>query len=64
MRIIIILLLVAIIVSLASGFRHLARGDDSGKLARALTWRVGLSVALLGALVLAAMMGWVEPGAL
>ena len=65
MRIIILLLLLGIIVSLGSGLMHLTRGKgDSGKLATALTWRIGLSLALFVALIVAGAMGWVEPGML
>lgn len=65
MRILIILLLIAIIVSLGSGLMHLTRGQgDSGKLAKALTWRIGLSLVLFVALIVAGAMGWVEPGTL
>ncbi len=63
MRILIILLLLGIVCSLAFGLFYLTRGkDDSGRLARALTWRIGLSVVLFGALIFAGIMGWVEPG--
>ena len=65
MRWLIVLLLAAIIVSLGSGLFYLTRGDgDSGKLARALTWRIGLSLVLILGLVGAAMMGWITPGQL
>ena len=63
MRIIIILLLLGIIYSLASGLFYLNRGkDDSGRLAKALTWRIALSVVLFASLIIAGIMGWVEPG--
>jgi hypothetical protein len=51
----------AIIASLASALRHLARGGDSRRLLRALTWRIGLSIALFVLLMLAWYAGIIEP---
>lgn len=63
MRILIVILLLAIVFSLARGLFFLTRGEhDSKRLANALTWRVALTAALLASLVIAAMMGWIEPG--
>ncbi|MEM8547625.1 MAG: twin transmembrane helix small protein [Pseudomonadota bacterium] len=65
MRLIVILLLLGIVVSLGSGLFYLTRDqEDSGRLVRALTWRIGLSVLLFGFLILAGIMGWIEPGGL
>ena len=55
--ILIVCALAAIVLSLGTGLFHLARGrddEDSRKLARALTWRIGISIALF-ALVIAFM---------
>ncbi|MFT4174720.1 MAG: twin transmembrane helix small protein [Rhodocyclaceae bacterium] len=47
MRYVVIILLVAIFVSLASGLFYLIRDKGQGtRTVRALTWRVGLSVVL------------------
>jgi hypothetical protein len=47
MRYVVIVLLVAIFVSLASGLFYLIRDKGEGtRTVRALTWRVGLSVVL------------------
>ncbi|MEM6818258.1 MAG: twin transmembrane helix small protein [Pseudomonadota bacterium] len=63
MRIVVLLILGAIIFSLGSGLYYLTRDQmDSGRLLRALTWRIGLSVLLFGGLLLAGFMGWIEPG--
>ena len=63
MRIVILLLLAAIIYSLGSGLFYLTRGnDDSGRLAKALTWRIGLSLLLFIALIVAGATGLIEPG--
>ncbi|MEL7309864.1 MAG: twin transmembrane helix small protein [Pseudomonadota bacterium] len=63
MRIIVLLVLAAIILSLGSGLYYLTRDQmDSGRLLRALTWRIGLSVLLFGGLLVAGAMGWITPG--
>ena len=57
-------LLIAIFVSLASALRHLSRGtgeEDSRKMARALTIRISLSIALFVLLVIAWYMGLISP---
>jgi Protein of unknown function (DUF2909) len=56
--------LAAIVVSLGSGLFHLARGggeEDSRKLARALTVRIALSLALFALLMLAWHFGLISP---
>ena len=64
-KIIILVLLAVIILSLASGLRHLLSGKSSGeKLARALTIRISLSIALLMLIILAYAMGWLAPHSL
>lgn len=61
-KIAIVLMLVAIVVALFSGmFFMLKDGSDKRRTVRALSWRVGLQVALIGFLVLAYFMGWIEP---
>jgi hypothetical protein len=55
--------LLAIVVSLGSGLFHLSRGapQDSAKLARALTVRIALSLALFALLMLAWYFGLISP---
>jgi len=60
-RLLVIAVLVAIIGTLGSALFQLARGGDSQKLLRSLTWRVGLSVALFLLLLIAGRMGWIHP---
>lgn len=61
-RIIVVGVLIAIVVSLGSALFHLSRGQgDSKKLVRALTVRVGLSVALFILLMLAWFAGLISP---
>jgi hypothetical protein len=60
-RLIIIAVLVAIVGTLGSALFQLARGGDSQKLLRSLTWRVGLSVGLFLVLVIAWRAGLIRP---
>jgi cytochrome b561 len=61
-RLFIIAVLIAIIASLGSALVQLSRGGgDSQKMLRALTWRIGLSVALFLLLLLAWQMGYIRP---
>jgi hypothetical protein len=67
LRLLIIGLLIAIVVSLGSALRHLSRGtgaEDSRKMARALTIRISLSIALFALLIIAWDMGLISPRAL
>jgi cytochrome bd-type quinol oxidase subunit 2 len=60
--ILIIVALVAIVASLGSALLHLTRGEgDSQKLVRALTWRIGLSIALFVLLMIAWYTGFIAP---
>lgn len=61
MRLFIIAVFAAIVASLASALRQLARGGDSRRLLRALTWRIGLSIALFVLLMLGWYLGFIEP---
>ena len=54
--------LIAIVASLGSALKHLVRGSgDSRRMVRALTWRIGLSIALFVLLMLAWYTGLIEP---
>jgi hypothetical protein len=60
----IVCLLAAIVLSLGTGLFHLARGrddEDSRKLARALTWRIAISLALFALLMIAWYLGLISP---
>lgn len=61
MKIVILLLLAAIVVSLGSGLFFLSKsdGDNSPRLLRALKIRVALSVLLILFLVLSFYLGWI-----
>jgi hypothetical protein len=61
-RLLVVAVLIAIIASLASAAFQLASGKgDSGKMLKALTWRIGLSVALFLLLIVAWKAGIVKP---
>lgn len=71
MKTVIVLMLVAVLVALASaGVFMLRKSDDAAegpsgrdkRMARALAFRVGLSVALFLLVMLGWAMGWVRPG--
>jgi TRAP-type C4-dicarboxylate transport system permease large subunit len=63
MKLIVLLALVAIVVSLGTALVRLTRegGSASKGTVRALTWRIGLSIALFAFILLAIRMGWVTP---
>ncbi len=62
-KLFIITVLLVIVLSLGSALFHLMRGTekDRQKLARALTVRISLSIALLLFIVVAARLGWLAP---
>ncbi|MDB5815635.1 MAG: Protein of uncharacterized function [Rhodocyclales bacterium] len=61
MRWIVIALLLAIPVSLASGLYYLVKDkSNSDRTVRALTWRIGLSLLLFFLVLLIYRMGWVS----
>lgn len=61
-KIAIILLLLAVVVALFTGMYFLIKdGSDKRRVARALSWRVGLQVALVLFMVLSYFMGWLQP---
>jgi uncharacterized membrane protein len=63
-RIVVVMLLAAIVSSLAIGLFHLSSGKgDSKKMLRALSYRIGLSLVLFLLLMLAWRMGWIAPNA-
>jgi len=62
MKLVILLLLLAIVSSLASGLWFLAKDDQgSTRLLTALKFRVGLSALLIGFLVFGYLQGWISP---
>ena len=65
LRLVVIVVLIAIVASLGTALFHLSSGrGDSRKMARALTVRIGLSVALFVLLMLAWRFGLITPHSL
>lgn len=61
-KILIIVLVFVALYSLGSGLYFLVKGSEgSDKLVKALTWRIGVSVTVFLLLMLAFLMGWIEP---
>ena len=62
-RVVVLIVLAAIVVSLGSALYHLSRGTqkDSAKMARALTVRIVLSIALFVLIMLAWYAGLITP---
>jgi len=62
MKIVVLILLLAIVISLGSGLFYLAKDDQgSPRVLKALKIRVALSATLIAFLLLAYFMGWIEP---
>ncbi len=61
-KIFIIAIFLGVVVSLGSGLFYLVKGKgDSNRMAKALTWRISISVALFGLLFLAWAAGLIQP---
>ena len=61
-KIIIIITLLVILGSLGSALFYMMRDhDDSDRMVKALTWRVGLSVGLFVFLMIGQYVGWFQP---
>ncbi|GHC51400.1 membrane protein [Alcaligenes pakistanensis] len=61
MRVLVLIVFLGVIVSLGSALVYLMRDrGNSNRMAYALTWRVGLSVALFLFVLLAHYLGWIE----
>jgi hypothetical protein len=55
-------LLACIVLSLGKALFHMASGaDTSGKTVQALTWRIGMSLALFALLMLGSYLHWISP---
>lgn len=61
MRYLIVVLLIAIFASLGSGLFYLMRDrSQSNRTLHALTWRIGLSVALFVLIAVSYHFGWIQ----
>jgi hypothetical protein len=59
----VIVMLALIVISLGKALFHLSsdKKDDGAKMVKALSWRIGLSVALFVLLIVAYYQGWIDP---
>ncbi len=60
-KLVIIIMLLLIIGSLASAMIYMLRGNDPKGMARALTYRIGMSVGVFVLLMVFYKLGWVTP---
>ncbi len=60
---IVILLFLCILFALGSALYYLVHGEkeDSDRIVKALTWRIGLSILLFVLLFVAFALGWIHP---
>ncbi len=59
---IIIIFMLAIVASLGSGLIFLLKGkENSSSVAKALSWRIGLSLFLFLLIIAAYFLGWIHP---
>jgi len=58
---ILIVLFVFILFALGSAMFYLVRGDNSERIVKALTWRIGLSLLLFVILMISFALGWITP---
>ena len=63
-KVVVVVLMLVILGSLASGLIFILRDSgDSDRAVKALTWRIGLSVAAFLLLLIGGLFGWIEPNA-
>ena len=60
-KLVVLLILLLIVVSLGSALVSMLRGGNPTRTARALTYRIGLSVALFVLILVFVKLGWVTP---
>jgi putative copper export protein len=64
-KLFIVFLLLVVIYSLGSALYYLVNDrGESNRTVKALTWRIGLSLAIFILLLVAHVMGWIQPHAL
>lgn len=61
-KVILVILMIFILFALGSALYFLVKGNDNSEnIAKALTWRIGLSLVLFVFLIFAFAMGWITP---
>jgi hypothetical protein len=65
MKPLIVIVLLAIVASLGKALFSMSSGpEQSVRMVQALTWRIGLSVALFGAILVSYHLGWISPNSI
>ena len=61
-KVLVIVLLGLIVTSLGKAMFHMSSGpEDSAKTVQALSWRIGMSLALFALLMVGAKLHWISP---
>ncbi|MCG6938046.1 MAG: twin transmembrane helix small protein [Gammaproteobacteria bacterium] len=60
-KIVILTLLFVVLVSLASALVAMVKGDQSDRMIKSLTWRIGLSILIFLLLLIGQAMGLITP---
>jgi len=60
-KIVILSLLFVVLISLGSALAAMIKGDQSDKMVKSLTWRIGLSVLIFLLLLIGQAMGLITP---
>lgn len=60
-KLLIIVLLIFMVISLSFGMFFMLKDKTGHRTAKALTWRIGFSAALMGVLLLALALGAIKP---
>ena len=61
-KLIIVLVFIAVLYNLGAAlFYMMTDKGQSGRMAKSLTWRIGLSVGLILLVILGIFTGWIEP---
>jgi hypothetical protein len=60
-KIVILSLLLVVLISLGSALVAMVKGDQSDKMVKSLTWRIGLSVLIFLLLLIGQAMGLITP---
>jgi hypothetical protein len=62
MKPLIVIVMLAIVASLGKALFSMSSGpEQSARMVQALSWRIGMSVVLFGALLVSYHMGWIAP---
>ena len=60
-KIVILTLLFVVLISLASALVAMVKGDQSDRMIKSLTWRIGLSILIFLLLLIGQAMGLITP---